>query len=664
MKIKILTRKSKLALNQVKEVTNSFPKLQYEIIALDSFGDKNKNISLLINKQENIFTKELDDALLNDEADIAIHSAKDLSYPLPLGLEVIALTNNFDDTDSLVSKNNFKLHDLPKNVLVGTSSTIRKKQLLAVRPDIKIVSIRGTIEERITLLEKNQLDAVIIATCALKRLNLSSKISEILKFTTHHLQGQLAIVAKYGEKNLTDIFKAIDIREKYGTVYLVGFGPGEPDLLTIKADKILESIDVILYDNLVSLNSLHKYKVEKIYVGKKRNNHVMDQDSINNLMYRLAREGKNVARVKGGDPFIFGRGGEELTYLKKRLINVEIIPGITSAACAAAYTETPLTQRNVAGSVAFCTGHPIEKITIPDADVLVYYMGAANIKIIIEKMLLKGWNPHTAVSIITDVSKYNQKIKTSTLTLLLKSKEKVVSPSVIIIGKTVHTNNDLTWFSQKKKILYTGIDPTNFSSLGYIVHQPLIEILPLTSYTLVDQTLREIKNHDWIIFTSKHTVYYFFKRLKELGQDTRSLTDLNIASIGKMTSKELAKNGLLSNLQPKEESSFGLLKIFSEQKKRILIPRSNKALNILPQGLESLNNIVTAFPIYENKMPKTIEKIDLLFIDTLVFTSPSCVINFKIIYGKIPASIEVYAIGDVTKNTVEMEFKNAKIKTL
>ena len=200
------SRQSPLALLQVQEVFGLFPEINYELIKLESFGDKNKQISLLDNPPADIFTRELDEAILNGTADLAIHSAKDLPYPLPQGVEVIALFEAFDQSDSLVSRNNLTLETLAAGARIGTSSPTRKKELLSLRPDVEVVSIRGTIEERIAQVDSGFIDALIVATCALKRLGLEKRIAEILPFETHPLQGNLAITAKAGRDDLKALF--------------------------------------------------------------------------------------------------------------------------------------------------------------------------------------------------------------------------------------------------------------------------------------------------------------------------------------------------------------------------------------------------------------------------------------------------------------------------
>ena len=204
----MIARSSKLSRLQVTEVFNRFPDVPHTVIYSESYGDKNLKISLLNGEApDDMFTRELDTALLNGDADIAIHSAKDLPEKLHPDLEVIALYEAFDKTDSLVSFNNLKLSELKPGSKIGTSSPLRRKELLALRPDIQIVDIRGCIEDRVAQVRRGDIDAAIVATCALKRLGMENEIAEILPFATHPMQGRLAITAKKGRADLKAIFQ-------------------------------------------------------------------------------------------------------------------------------------------------------------------------------------------------------------------------------------------------------------------------------------------------------------------------------------------------------------------------------------------------------------------------------------------------------------------------
>lgn len=370
-RLKIVTCSSNLAIKQVEELMMLLPNVTYEILKIQSHADKHKEISLFTNTLEDLFSSELDEAILAGEGDIAIHSAKDLPYPLPAGLDVIALTDSYDQTDCL---------------------------------------------------------------------GLSELSTEILPFKTHALQGQLAVVAKKENGLLKEFFSPIDCRKKYGKVYIAGFGPGDPELLTIKAQKALQQADIIFYDSLLDDTYLENFKGEKIKAGKRKNLHRKEQDEINELLYKAAISGKQVVRIKGGDPMIFGRGGEEFCYLKQRLIDVEVIPGITSALAAAAIAGIPLTQRGISSSVAFCTGHPESSIHIPGTDTIVFYMPASNLHIILNKLIAAGRPTNTPIALIENISLPEQRIITGTLYEILKGTNIFQSPLLVIVGNTVKVN--------------------------------------------------------------------------------------------------------------------------------------------------------------------------------------------------------------------------------
>src|SRR5574344_1437552 len=206
-RIKVIARGSKLSQLQVKEVFGHYPGIEYEVELLSSFGDKRQDISLLNGEAPaDIFTRELDESLLNGKADIAIHSAKDLPDPLQPEIELIALIPAFDITDSLVSRDHLRFNELPSGSTIGTSSPLRKAGLQSLRSDLTVVGIRGTIEERVKQVRDGKIDAAIVATCALKRLGMANEISEILPFATHPLQGSLAITAKRGNKRMQQLF--------------------------------------------------------------------------------------------------------------------------------------------------------------------------------------------------------------------------------------------------------------------------------------------------------------------------------------------------------------------------------------------------------------------------------------------------------------------------
>ena len=650
--LKVVCRDSPLSLLQVKEVFSSLPKVDYDIVALKSFGDKNKQISLMDNIADDFFTRELDEVLLADKADIAIHSAKDLPYPLPSGLEIYCLTRAEDKTDSLVSCNNLTLLELPSGARVGTSSATRKSELLSLRPDLSIVSIRGTIAERIEQVDNGNIDALIVATCALKRLGLESRIAEKLSFKTHPLQGNLAVVGRSNGSQLKSVFSVIDTLKNYGKVKLVGFGPGNPDLLTIGGDKALSAADIIFHDDLLDKQFLDKYQAEKVYVGKRKDRHSHHQNDINELIYTAAISGKNVVRLKGGDPMIFAHGREEIDYLKSRFVNVEVIPGISSGIALAAYTHIPLTHRGVSSSVAFVTGHLSEDFRIPDADTLVYYMAGANISSIAKKLIIAGRDADTPAALVYNVSLPNQKTFFTSLKELQFSVIKYPTPVIIIIGKVVSFENREQY---QQKILLTGTTQSEYKHMGDVTHTPLIKIEKQTKATLSD---KDVAIFDWLVFTSRYGVRFFFEILDDLNIDVRKLGQIKIASVGKITTAELNKHRFYPDIESATESAEGLINNFKSIKltgKNILLPRSDKGLIYLSEELEKLGNYVTDLPVYTNKPNDEAEKLDISQFQKIVFTSPSVVDAFKSLYGELPTGIQLLAKGKTTESKIKKE---------
>ncbi len=650
IQLKVIARSSRLSLIQVEEVFSQFPGVDYVLQAVESFGDKNKQISLLGNISSDFFTRELDEALLNGKSDIAVHSAKDLPYPLPAGLEVISLFAAFDQTDSLVSRNHIKLADLPAGSRIGTSSKVRKEELLKLRPDLEVGSIRGTIEERNAQVDNGSFDAVIVATCALKRLNLADRITEILPFKTHPLQGNLAIVGKRGSSELKNLFKEKDIRRSYGKVTLVGFGPGNPDLLTIGGDKALQKADIIFHDDLLDKEFIGKYSAEKIYVGKRKDAHSFHQDDINELIYKAAISGKNVVRLKGGDPMVFAHGREEIDYLQSRFVEVDVIPGISSGIALASYTHIPLTHRGLSSSVAFVTGHSANRLQTPVADTLVYYMGGSNIASIAKKLISEQWDEKTPVALVNNVSLPNQKTFYSTLAELQFSIIKYPTPIIIIIGKVVSLE-----YAAEQNVLITGTSAADYKQEGKILHTPLIKIEKVKKTETIYNSLGNIGNYDWIVFTSRYGVRYFFEYLKELKTDIRQLSEIRIASVGKTTTSELNKHNIYPDTESETSSAEGLIAYFKRENisnKKILLPRSEIGLKQLSDELQKIGNRVTDLAVYQNKINEKPEKVNIGKFRKIVFSSPSGVDAFETIYGKLPEGIQLVAKGKTTENAL------------
>ncbi|MDR3260847.1 MAG: uroporphyrinogen-III C-methyltransferase [Tannerella sp.] len=680
--LKVIGRNSPLSLLQVKEVFSFFPLVGYRLVLLESYGDKNKHVSLLDAASPapprtggemrqtlsfpagektgagwvpDFFTRELDERLIRNKADIAVHSAKDLPYPLPSELELFALFEALDQTDALVSKDSLTLAQLPLGAKVGTSSSKRKNELLKNRPDLEVVGIRGTIGERLAQLDNGLIDALIVATCALKRLGLESRIAEILPFQTHPLQGHLAIVGRKDRPEIKALFQSKDIRRHYGKVTLVGFGPGHPDLLTVGGDKALAEADVIFHDDLVNQTFLSGYPGEKIYVGKRKDTHRFHQDEINELVYRAAVSGKNTVRLKGGDPMVFAHGREEIDFLQSRLVEVAVIPGISSGIALAAYTHIPLTHRGVASSVAFVTGHSEQKVQTPDADTLVYYMGGTNVSAIADKLIASGRREDLPVALIHDVSLPDQKVYYSTLKELQYSVIHYPTPILMIIGEVVAFENRE---SHKQPVLATGTSFREYAHYTNVTHTPVIKIEKIEKNNRLYAAMNEVNTFHWIIFTSRYGVRYFFEAISEMKSDIRNLSGIKFASVGKTTTAELGKYHIYPDIQPETESAEGLVRYFAATGltgKRILLPRSDKGLKYFSEELVKLGNEVVDVSVYKNTVNEDAEKNDLSRFRKIIFSSPSCVDAFTQIYGKIPSGVQLIAKGKTTNERLKSE---------
>ena len=712
-KIRVIARGSRLSRLQVEEVFKNFPELAYEIKYLESYGDKNQQISLLNGEAPaDIFTRELDDAIRQGDADIAIHSAKDLPYPLPEDIEVIALFPAFDTTDSLVSRNHKKLAELPAGSIIGTSSPLRKKGLNELRPDLTIKGIRGCIEERVQQVKDGKYDAAIVATCALKRLGMEDEIAEVLPFPTHPLQGFLAITALKESQALQQAFASKSILDKQGSVSLVGFGPGDPDLLTIKAAKAIDAADIIFYDDLIDDSYLADKKAEKIYVGKRAGYHHKEQADINRLLLEAAREGKNVVRLKGGDPMIFAHGSEEIEYLESNLIKVNIIPGITTASALAASQKISLTHRDFSSSVALVSGHTPQPVT-PDAETLVYYMGAKQLQTIATQLIDKeGWAFNTPVLLTYNVSRPDEQTFETTLWNLRNGEmQNLPTPLIALIGNVAGLKHHQA--SDIKPTLYTGTLPAIEKRKADYTYTPLIEISYHPSYftKILEDHYCDLydgksftKYCEWdesqalyYIFTSQYGVHatldYYDLIFKEQEEHV-------FISIGDTTTEALHKAGVKDVIQVEQDNRYGVIEWFKKEKERldaarpqyehsfelfekmdhdnydpeledfvyryenrlVFYPHSSLSPEDIPLALQELGFNVLSAVVYNNELPKNPRRVNLNHFKRIVFTSPSTIDNFIKLYGKLPENTEFITRGPITQAHLEevMKVKNEK----
>ena len=468
-------------------------------------------------------------------------------------------------------------------------------------------------------------------------------------------------------------------------MYLIGAGPGDPDLITVKGRECLQRADVIVYDYLVSksLLSLGGKDAEIIYVGKKSGRHTMSQKEINNLLIRKAKKGLSVARLKGGDPFIFGRGGEEAMALSKAGIPFEIVPGITSAIAVPAYAGIPLTHRDHSSTVCFITGHedPAKEESSINWDVLtkssgtlVFLMGIGNLDKITGALIDSGRPSDSPVVVIGNGTMPNQRTITGTLaSIRQKVKEaNLTPPGVIVVGEVVNLRGHLNWFESRplfgKRILVTRPEDQAagfmmaLSGLGaQCLLFPTIRIVPPPSWKELDKAIEHLSTYDWILFTSVNGVRYFFERLHSAKKDARHLNGTMVGAIGPKTKAALMDRGISPELIPGTycaEEVVEALKEYPLYGKRVLLPRPITARDYIPKKLKELDAIVDEVEAYQTVQPEYSQNqlgrlLENGTVDMITFTSPSTVTNFvalfegKSIYEEISKGV-VACIGPVT----------------
>ena len=476
-------------------------------------------------------------------------------------------------------------------------------------------------------------------------------------------------------------------------VYLIGAGPGDPGLFTLKGKAVLAKADVVVYDYLAneSLLQFARKDAECIYVGKKGGDHTLSQDGINALIVAKAKEGKIVARLKGGDPYMFGRGGEEAEELLAAGLSFEVVPGVTSGIAGPAYAGIPLTHRAHSSSVTFVTGH--EDPGKPDtahnwqalarsASTLVFYMGMKNLPDISRKLIDAGMSATTPAALVRWGTTGRHRSLVSTLGALPKDalEKAFTAPSLIVVGSVVSLHDSLNWFEQRplygKGVVVTRAreqasdSAALFEELGASVIQfPTIEIQPLADYSPVREAIRKLTDYRMVIFTSVNGVRCFREQLAACGLDCRALAGCLVAAIGPATAAALREAGIEPDFIPQkyvaESVAQGLTALCGEglPGMRVLLPRAREARDVLPQTLREAGALVDVLPIYETvpgnaaRKAEVLEKLEAGEIHCITFGSSSTVSNFL---SLIPAEIlkrhpqvKLACIGPVTAATLE-----------
>ncbi|BCJ85050.1 uroporphyrinogen-III C-methyltransferase [Effusibacillus dendaii] len=472
-----------------------------------------------------------------------------------------------------------------------------------------------------------------------------------------------------------------------GKVYLVGAGPGDPNLITVKGLQAIQAADVIVYDRLVSprLLAMAPAEAERIDVGKSPAAAKIPQEQINLLLAEKAKQGKTVVRLKGGDPAVFGRVGEEMATLAEHGVEYEVIPGISSAIGVPIHAGIPVTYRGIAASFAVVTAHDAadddhsgihwEQLAMA-ADTLIFLMGVGRLSAIAERLMRYGRSPETPAALIRWGTWAEQETIAGTLADIAEraAQANFQNPAIIVVGNVVRLRDKLAWMEKKplfgKRVLVTrarsqaGELASKIEQLGGEVYEfPVIRLAPPTDWQPVDQALSRLESFDWLIFTSVNGVEFFFGRMRETAIDIRRLRG-KIAAVGSVTEQALRQRGIIPDLMPDQFIADELLTVMQNKLRpgdRILLPTADIARKTLPDGLRQLGGEVTEIDVYQNQaVADDAEAVAEMLangrIDVLTFTSSSTVKNFvKAMQGqdlpKLLARVQVASIGPVTTET-------------
>ena len=469
-------------------------------------------------------------------------------------------------------------------------------------------------------------------------------------------------------------------------IYLVGSGPGDPGLFTLKGVECLRKADVVVYDRLApeTLLGYARPEAERIYVGKKPGNPSLSQEEINALLVELGRAGKTVVRLKGGDPYVFGRGGEEALELAEAGLPFEVVPGITSGIAAPAYAGIPVTQRGVSTSVAFITGHEDptkgqhdvdwEKLA-NGAETLVLYMGVGQLREISAELMAGGRAPDTPVACIRWGTRPEQETVVGTLAGIAERVEEanLKPPAITVVGDVVALRDEgLDWYERRplfgRRVVVTraraqaGELSRELEALGAEVFEfPTIEIRPPEDFGPLDGAIEDLDSFDWLVFTSVNGVEAFVARLGHHGLDLRAVPRrTRVAAIGPATAERVEGAGLRVDVTPGEYKAEALIEALacsSLEGKKVLIPRAKVAREILPEKLREAGAEVVVPPAYESVpslegKERLKELLENGTLDCVTFTASSTVENFVRVFGekttRLLSEARVACIGPIT----------------
>jgi len=467
-----------------------------------------------------------------------------------------------------------------------------------------------------------------------------------------------------------------------GKVFLIGAGPGDPGLLTIRAADLIARADFIAIDALVSdaIADRAPKTAEVVYVGKRASKHALPQDKINQLLIDEAKKGKTVVRLKGGDPFVFGRGGEEAEELSAAGVAFEIVPGISSALAGPAYAGIPVTHRSFATSLTLVTGHEADASTgikweaLAQLDgTIVFLMGFANLPTIAEKLTANGVSPDRPVAVISKATTPEQRTVTGTLANIEArvAAANLPTPALIVVGEVVKLHDVINWFESKplfgKRIVVTRAREQAselkrlFEESGATVIQfPTIEIAPPESWDSLDRTVDE--RFDWLVFTSVNGVSAFFERLFAKGEDVRALAGIRIACVGETTAASLRARGIAPDLVPDKFMSTALIPHFDTEQHRVRIAviRAAEGRDEFIDEMRKRGAEVHLAVAYRT-VPVALNADELHDIDVVTFTSASTVDNFFATAPSIDGAL-LASIGPTTSDALRKHGRQPDIE--
>ncbi len=747
MTLKLGTRGSKLALRQADIVTKKlqarYPNLEIELVTISTKGDQNQNLSLTQLGGNGVFMREIESALVDGKIDFAVHSRKDLPAHLDERCMLCDTWEREDPRDVLVSREGKCLADLPYGASIASCSPRRNLQILAMRPDLHIVPIRGNVDSRIRKLYDTPYDGLILAAAGLKRLGMEYCITEYFPLETFipsPCQGFLAIEILKEREDLAELFaplaeqtsnlcantercflqemhatcqnpigayaymergiitltalfsakgKALTYthsgtnpeeiarevakyfyQELSGKVYLVGAGCGDRDLLTLKAKRAIQKADCILYDSLIDTNilSLARADCELIFVGKEYKKHSHSQEEIHTLLLQKSLQYKHIVRLKGGDPFVFGRGGEECLILAEKGISFEVISGISSVIGGLASAGIPVTHRGMADGFTVVTAHPMSEEKSLDFlslvalhHTLIFVMGLHQVKRIVEGLFGANMPSHTPIALVSCACRNRQKTLVSTLERVLDElpKAKLKSPTLICVGDVVTLAEHINFHDTKplygRKFLYPKITPSDpYIEECLREHGAIVDTFTVGEIAYLPFSLEQIEQAEWLILTSKHAVKALMHTLLESELDTRFLAHTKLAVIGEKTANALQSFGLRADFIGKCTTSSAMIRDILPyiQNKKVVYLSEQTAEKPWESDLQKLCSYQKIAVYFNGEVP--IKHLDISAYDSVIFTASSSVKRMYTRFGDVLHSLLCYCIGPSTARTLQI----------